>query len=211
MLLAGARHLAAGAVTTPQISVFMNLNAARGATEEVRLRLEKHDGSRVRQGYLPREETLARMKANPGLRDVIEALAANPFPDAFVVSVARRIAAGDGARGRRTAQIAGRRARAAGLGLGEGALTPCFELGRTSLLLLAFLLGGGLVAITFSVIRMQVLTQQAEIEVSRLLGATEAFIRRPFLYHGFLLGLGGGAVAWLLVDWGDVLVACADC
>ena len=46
---------------------------------------------------------------------------------------------------------------------------------------------------------MQVLTQRAEIEVSRLLGATEAFIRRPFLYHGLLLGVGGGVMAWLLV------------
>jgi cell division transport system permease protein len=46
---------------------------------------------------------------------------------------------------------------------------------------------------------MQVLTHRAEIEVSGLLGATDGFIRRPFLYYGFLLGLGGGIVAWLLV------------
>jgi cell division transport system permease protein len=197
MLLAGARHLAAGAVTTPQISVFMNLNAARGATEEVRLRLEKHDGI-ARTAYLPREETLARMKANPGLRDVIEALAANPFPDAFVVTLRDEAP-------QAMERVAVELRKLPGVehvqldSAWVKRLDALLRLGRTSLLLLAFLLGGGLVAITFSVIRMQVLTQQAEIEVSRLLGATEAFIRRPFLYHGFLLGLGGGAVAWLLV------------
>jgi cell division transport system permease protein len=46
---------------------------------------------------------------------------------------------------------------------------------------------------------MQVLSHRAEIEVSGLLGATDGFIQRPFLYYGFLLGLGGGIVAWLLV------------
>jgi cell division transport system permease protein len=35
--------------------------------------------------------------------------------------------------------------------------------------------------------------------VSQLLGATDGFIQRPFLYYGVLLGLGGGIVAWLLV------------
>jgi cell division transport system permease protein len=46
---------------------------------------------------------------------------------------------------------------------------------------------------------MQVLTSRAEIEVAHLLGATDSFIRRPFLYFGALLGLGGGLFAWLLV------------
>ncbi|MCX7147855.1 MAG: FtsX-like permease family protein, partial [Rhodocyclales bacterium] len=49
------------------------------------------------------------------------------------------------------------------------------------------------------IIRMQALMHRAEIEVSQLLGATDGFIRRPFLYYGVLLGLGGGIVAWLLV------------
>jgi cell division transport system permease protein len=66
-------------------------------------------------------------------------------------------------------------------------------------LLLMLLLGAGLVAVTFNTIRLQVLSGRAEIEVSRLLGATDAFIRRPFQYHGALLGLLGGLVAWLLV------------
>lgn len=197
MLLAGARHFASGAATTPQITVFMNIANDRGATVGVRSRLEGHAAiAQVR--FLAREETLARMKSNPGLREVIEALATNPFPDAFVLTL-----------GDETPQAMER--VAAELRKWPGVehvqldsawvrrLDALLRLGRTTLLMLAALLGGGLVAITFSVIRMQVLTQRAEIEVSRLLGATEAFIRRPFLYQGLLLGLGGGAIAWLLV------------
>jgi cell division transport system permease protein len=66
-------------------------------------------------------------------------------------------------------------------------------------ILLGVLLGAGLIAISFSIIRMQALMHRAEIEVSQLLGATDGFIRRPFLYYGVLLGLGGGIVAWVLV------------
>jgi cell division transport system permease protein len=44
-----------------------------------------------------------------------------------------------------------------------------------------------------------VLTHQAEIEVSRLLGATDQFISRPFHYFGLLQGLFGGLLAWLIV------------
>lgn len=197
MLLSGARHFAAGAATSPQITVFMSIVADRGATGEIRMRLEKHPAI-AQTRFLPREETLARMKSNPGLRDVIEALAANPFPDAFVLNLKDETPE---AMERMTAEL--RKWPGVEHVQLDSAwvrrLDALLRLGRTALLLLAVLLGGGLVAITFSIVRMQVLTQRAEIEVSRLLGATEAFVRRPFLYHGFVLGLGGGVIAWLLV------------
>ncbi|HYK15884.1 MAG TPA: FtsX-like permease family protein, partial [Burkholderiales bacterium] len=47
--------------------------------------------------------------------------------------------------------------------------------------------------------RLQVLTQREEVEVVKLIGATDAFIRRPFLYYGALQGAAGGVVAWLIV------------
>ena len=61
--------------------------------------------------------------------------------------------------------------------------------------MLTALLALGLVAVTFNTIRLQILTQRTEIEVSRLIGATDAFIRRPFYYLGLLQGFAGGVVA----------------
>ena len=66
-------------------------------------------------------------------------------------------------------------------------------------LLLAGLLAAALVAVTFNTIRLQILTQREEIEVSKLLGATDAFVRRPFYYAGLLQGLAGGVIALALV------------
>jgi cell division transport system permease protein len=61
--------------------------------------------------------------------------------------------------------------------------------------MLAGLLGFALVIVTFNTIRLQILTQRQEIEVSRLLGATDPFIRRPFYWFGGLQGALGGLVA----------------
>lgn len=107
MLLSGIRDLAGNSTATPRISVFMNIAAERAVADNIRSWLERHAG--VRQaGFLPREETLARMKSSPGLRDVIDALAANPFPTPL--SSARRITRIDGTAGRRVSQVAPSRA-----------------------------------------------------------------------------------------------------
>jgi cell division transport system permease protein len=60
-------------------------------------------------------------------------------------------------------------------------------------------LGLALVAVTFNTIRLQILTQRDEIELCRLIGATHAYIRRPFFYLGSLLGLFGGLAALAIV------------
>ena len=78
-------------------------------------------------------------------------------------------------------------------------LSAASALAEAGLGVLSLLLGVGLVAITFNTIRLQVLTQRNEIGISQLLGATDAFIRRPFYYFGTLQGVLGGVVAWLIV------------
>lgn len=197
MLLANALHLAGTTSALPRISVFMSASAERGASTEIESRLKKFGGvKQVR--FLPREETLARLKADSGLRDVIEALPGNPFPDAFVITATDDSPAAMeklAAEFRQWPKVEHVQLDSAWV----LRLDALLKLGRTAVMLLGALLGAGLIAISFSVIRMQVLTHRAEIEVSQLLGATDGFIQRPFLYYGVLLGLGGGIAAWLLV------------
>lgn len=196
-LLEHVATLGRGAATTPQLTVFLALDAERKTAQSVAARLAERGDVGATQ-LLEREETLLRMKSAEGLADVIAALPQNPFPDAVVVTPADDSPAtleqlADEVRqwrGVEHVQIDSDWARR---------LAAFVRLAHTGLLLLASLLGIGLVTIIFNTIRLQVLTCQAEIEVSRLLGATDAFIRRPFLWHGGLLGLLGGAVAWLIV------------
>jgi len=79
------------------------------------------------------------------------------------------------------------------------------KLARLAVGLLATLFAFALVAITFNTIRLQILTRREEIEVAKLIGATDPFIRRPFLYFGALLGLAGGLAAWAIL-WAGLLL-----
>jgi len=196
MLLANAQQLAGSTASTPQISLFMAPGADARATEEIASRLKKFSNILTTE-FISREKTLARMKSSQGLKDVIEALPGNPFPDAFVVTAAddrpetlEKLAA----EFRQWPKVEHVQLDSAWV----RRLDALLKLGRTAVLLLGLLLGTGLIAITFTTIRMQVLTSRAEIEVSRLLGATDGYVQRPFLYYGALLGLGGGIAAWLL-------------
>lgn len=200
-LVAEAGALTQGAAATPQLSLFLPLESGRDALPALEAKLRaRPEVARVE--VHAREATLKRMQRDARLAEAIAALPGNPFPDALVVTPAdsqpERIEALAAElrqwREIEHVQIDSDWAQR---------LAALVRLARTSLILLAVLLGVGLVAITFNTIRLQALTRQAEIEVSALLGATAAFIRRPFLWHGSLLGLAGGGVAWLIVAAGS--------
>jgi cell division transport system permease protein len=84
-------------------------------------------------------------------------------------------------------------------------LDALLKLGRAVVLLLAALLSFSLVAVAFNTIRLQIMTMRDEIEVSKLIGATRGFVRRPFLYFGAIQGAVGGAAAWLIISGGIYL------
>jgi cell division transport system permease protein len=85
-------------------------------------------------------------------------------------------------------------------------LTALMGLGKNLVLLLAALFGLALAAITANTIRLQIYAQQDEIEVAQLIGATDRFIRRPFLYYGGIQGLVGGIAGWLILLLGSTLI-----
>jgi cell division transport system permease protein len=62
------------------------------------------------------------------------------------------------------------------------------------------LLGVGVVAVVGNTIRLEILNRRAEIEVTKLVGGSNRFVRRPFLYTGLLYGLGGALLAWGIIS-----------
>ncbi len=200
-LLGSLRGATAGASLEPQLSAFLRPDFKRAEAEALVARL-KGDARMREVRFVPREQALQELQATEGLGEVIAALNRNPLPDAFVLRpkaadaaalelLARELRAlpavahvqVDSAWARRLAALAGT--------------------ARLAIALLAALLAFGLVAITFNTIRLQILTQRAEIEISKLIGATDAFIRRPFFYLGALQGLAGGALA-LAILWASL-------
>ncbi len=78
-------------------------------------------------------------------------------------------------------------------------LHALISLGNRIALLLAALLAVGLVTLSGNITRLQIMTRLSEIEVSRLIGATDRFIQRPFLYFGAIQGFLAGLLAWGIV------------
>ncbi len=74
------------------------------------------------------------------------------------------------------------------------------EIARRSVIILASLLGLSVLLIVGNTIRLEIQNRHAEIEITKLIGGTNAFIRRPFLYNGAWYGLFGGISAWLMVS-----------
>lgn len=196
-LLQNAQSLIAQFSGTPQISLFLNLNAKTEEIDRLRKRLAQHpDIARVE--FIARAVALEKLKQSTGLDDVIGSLNQNPLPDAFIVYPKHNEAGmldalrNDLAKWEKVghAQLDSDWAYK---------LDALLKFARFAVAILAGLLSLALVTITFNTIRLQILTQRDEIEVSKLIGATDGFIRRPFLYSGALQGLLGGVTAWLIV------------
>jgi len=189
-LLESLRPASARLALEPRISLFLEPQAKRADAEALGARL-RADRRIAAVRFIPREEALKEMSTVQGLSDVVGALGRNPLPDAFVVTS--------------NADIAGELARLPGVAHVQAdavwarRLAAAAALVQLGLTLLAALLGAALVAVTFNTIRLQILTQRDEIEVSKLIGATDGFIRRPFYYLGLLQGLAGGIAALAIV------------
>jgi cell division transport system permease protein len=74
------------------------------------------------------------------------------------------------------------------------------EVLRRLLVIAAALLGAGVLAVIGNTIRLEILNRKEEIEVTKLVGGSNGFVRRPFLYTGVLYGLGGAVLGWLIVE-----------
>lgn len=204
VLLQNIQNLADQVAGTPQISVFLSMNAGRDDAARIGKQLRQHEAAGKIE-FVSREQALELLKQSTGLGDVTGGLAHNPLPDAYIVFPQKTDAKTLEAlrdefqkiQGVDIVQLDSAWARK---------LDAWLKIGRVATLLLAVLLSFALVAITFNTIRLQILTRYNEIEVSRLIGATDAFIRRPFLYYGLLHGLLGGISAWLIVTANLLLV-----
>ncbi len=199
-LHASSRQLAA----EPQVSAFMALDASRAEVQQIEARL-KQDPRVQRFRLVPRDDALRELRQASGLADVIDSLPQNPLPDAFIVNAvdpsppALEALRDEIMQWPRVAHVQLDAAWAR-------RLDAAIRLGRLAAGILGTLLALALIAVTFNTIRLQVLTRRDEIEVIKLIGATDAFIRRPFLYYGTLQGLAGGIAAWAIVAGGVWLI-----
>jgi len=198
-LLDNVRPMSEQLSVDPEISIFLKQDTPREQAEAlaVPLRQTVRD-KQAKIVFTPREKALEQLKDKSGLADVLTTLGENPLPDSYVLKLdAFRNAQAGGDVDQLAAQI--RALPGVDTVQVDSAwvkrLAALLNVLRLALLLLAATLGTVVVAVIFNTIRLQVMTQREEILVSKLIGATDSFIHRPFYYTGALLGLCAGGVA----------------
>lgn len=204
VVLDNLRDITGSASGVQQISLFMTTDASKKDVSEIESRLSKANPGNWR--FVAKDEALKDLQSSEGMTEIIASLPNNPLPDAFVVEPADT----QPESLERLAKTFTGWPKVAHVQL-DSAWVKRFDvflrIGKLSITLLAGLFAAALVAVTFNTIRLQILAQAAEIEVAKLIGATDAFIRRPFHYFGALQGALGGLFAALLVTLGVLVLA----
>lgn len=198
-LLDNVRPMSAQLSVDPELSVFVKPGTPREQTAALVPAMRHLLLPRAAKiEFLSREQALEGLKNKNGLADVLASLGENPLPDSYILKLdAFRDAADAGQIDRIAEQL--RALPGVDTVQVDSAwvkrLAALLSVLRLALLFLAVTLGTVVVAVVFNTIRLQVMTQRDEISVSKLIGATDTFIHRPFYYTGALLGLCAGAVA----------------
>lgn len=203
LVLANLQKVSGVVDTDTEISLFLKLDTSAEQARTLSNTLQKRADIRAVR-LIDREEGLRQLQAS-GLGDIAAGLPSNPLPHTLLVTP----------RELGSAELEGLATELAKLQQVDRVsldaewarrLSALMGLGRDVVVMLAVLLGLALAAITGNTIRLQIYAQRDEIEVARLIGATDRFIRRSFLYFGAIQGLCGGIAAWLLISIAALLM-----
>jgi cell division transport system permease protein len=196
-VLENIRPVASQLSIEPEISVFLkpeitSSDAAATAAPIKNVLKELKVSAKVK--FVPKDKALAAMEGTNNLAEVLATLGGNPLPDAYVLSLAN-------ADSDKVEQLT-----AALRGLDNidivqvdsewvKRLAALLQVLQMALLFLAGTLAVVVIVVVFNATRLQVISHQAEISVSRMLGATNSFIHKPYYYTGAMLGVLAGCLA----------------
>ena len=181
-----------------QVSVFLKQDIDATSRDSIHNTLASHSNVKSFH-FVSKKDALKSLSESNTNPDILAGLKDNPLPDAFFIEPS--ILDTDTINLLKTELIA--LDGVADVHIDNAwlkRLNYAFTIGKKAMYILAILLGFALFAVIGNTIRMQILTQHEEIEVSQLIGATKSFIRRPFLYLGAAYGLIGGLLALLITS-----------
>lgn len=187
---------------TSQISVYLKKGALERFTNDMTQDIASWPEVSTAV-YISPDQALKEFSASTGLSDVIFGLGDNPLPG--VISVVPRLANQDAVTLEQLQQKLQSQRHVDSVQLDlmwVKRLYQFMELGQRLVWALAALLGLAVLLIIGNTIRLSIESRRDEIRVVKLVGGTDAFVRRPFLYTGLWFGFGGGLIAWLLLSIG---------
>jgi cell division transport system permease protein len=199
VMVQNVRAASGGWSNALDVSVYMKQSAsledAKSVAERVRKRRDVAEVTLV-----PADDALAEFRKNSGFGEALDALKDNPLPHALIVRPTEAFR-DPGHVGELTAELK----LLPGVDIVQldtewvSRFNAMLDVVRRIVFLAAGLFALGILVIVGNTIRLDIENRRGEIEVTKLVGGSDAFVRRPFLYNGVWYGLGGGAIAWLVV------------
>jgi cell division transport system permease protein len=207
LLLQNARIATGNWNEAYDLSVYMDKKASAGRVQSLSRQLKaRGDVAAVR--IITADQALAEFRNDSGFGKALDALSDNPLPDTLVVTPTLTASTPQGTETLKTAIAALSDVQTVQIDTEwVKRLHAMLDLLRRVVLLTGGLLGVGIVLIVSNTIRLDILNRRAEIEVMKLVGASDGFARRPFLYSGIWYGLGGGLLALILVAIASTVLA----
>ena len=197
--LSNARSVSVSWDSPAQISLFLRAEVSVEAAGVLAQRIESRDDVAAIR-LVSREQALDEFRQLSGFGDVLANLEGNPLPNLLLVTPAPEALGG--------AEVGLLRAALEGESGVDRAVLDMEWVQRLSALValsqrvvtaLGLTLATGVLLVIGNTIRLAIENRRDEILVVKLVGGSDAFVRRPFLYTGFWYGLGGALVAWVVV------------
>ena len=191
--------------SSSQISLYLDL----GISEKQARALEKRiantaDVTSTR--FISRESSLEEFRQNSGFGKSIDTLSSNPLPHTIIVEPVE--ADTFTVRNLLKSLQAMPEVEIAKLDTEWlERLYTIIEIAKRSVIIITILFAFAVLLIIGNTIRLDIQNRYQEIIVTKLIGATDAFIRRPFLYGGVWYGLLGGIISWLIVEIGYLAIS----
>lgn len=197
IMVLNLNHMASALESQVQISVYLQDNMADRDMREIGTRITKLPGV-VQVTFVNKDEALTRFKQRLGEQQGILSVLGdtNPLPNAFEVKVDKP------ERVKPVAQAIGQMKGVENARFGQEVIDQLFTITHMirifGLLLIVFLALAALFIIS-NTIRITVFARRKEIGIMKYVGATDSFIRWPFLIEGMILGFTGAVIAVLLL------------
>lgn len=202
LLLNNLNQLGASWQQAAQISVFFQLETTDKQAQELLADLQAHEGI-AEARWISRDQALQDFSSFSGLGQVLQELPDNPLPSSLLITPVQV----DPEQLQELVHSLENMPHVQQVQLDlqwVERLAAMLRLGERFIFALTLVLIAALLLVVGNTIRLHIENRRTEIEVVKLVGGTDGYVRRPFLYMGALYGVGGGCLAWLLLIWGFV-------
>lgn len=199
IVVANVQQLTGNLETSNQMSLFLKDHVTEAAGLKLAEQLKQNPNVESVK-FINKNQAMEEFKVNSGFGDALNALATNPLPNVIQLLPKNSLESNEAIQ-----QLMAEFKQIPNVDFVQvdmqwvARVQTLMLIASRSVTVVSILLGFAVTFITGNTIRLELQNRQDEVYISKLVGATNAFIQRPFLYTGFWLGFIAGFLAWIIV------------